>query len=151
MGERREGFVRFADINALSEEVIGAAIEVHRALGPGVLEKPCKLCLDSELRHRGLRVRMEVAVPLVYRDVRIERGYWIDLLVEDVLIVEVKRVEALAPVHVSQVLTYLRLARLQVGLLLNFNVKTLRQGGIKRVIRGNAPRYERPRHLRDPG
>jgi GxxExxY protein len=121
-------------INPLTRRVIGAAITVHRFLGPGLLEKTYETCLAAELRHLGLQTECQVPVPVVYRDVQVDCAYRIDLLVERRLVVELKVAEALAPVHTSQVLTYLRLAGLNVGLLLNFNVRILPAGGIRRVF-----------------
>jgi GxxExxY protein len=118
----------------LTSLIIGAGIEVHRRLGPGLLEKTYEVCFGAELRHRGALVECQVPVPVVYRDVRLDCGYRIDMLVEKTVVVELKVVRTIAPVHVSQVLTYLRLADLQVGLLFNFNVKTLAAGGIKRIL-----------------
>ena len=103
-------------------------------MGPGLLEKTYEICFAAELRHLGLRVERQVPVPIVYRDVRVDCAYRIDLLVERELVVELKVVEALAAVHTSQVLTYLRLTGLHVGLLLNFNVRILPAGGIRRVF-----------------
>lgn len=114
--------------------IIGGAIEVHRALGPGMLESAYEACLEAELRHRGLRVRRQVPCRLRYRDVDLDCGYRMDMLVEGEVVVELKVVERLAPVHVSQVLSYLRLSRLRTGLLLNFNVDALAAGGIKRIL-----------------
>ncbi|MEJ2187423.1 MAG: GxxExxY protein [Gemmatimonadota bacterium] len=122
------------EINPLTGQVIGGAIAVHRALGPGLLEKTYETCLAAELRHVGLRVECQVPVPIVYRDVRVDCAYRIDVPVERELVVELKVAETLAPVHTSQVLTYLRLTGLHVGLLLNFNVRVLPAGGIRRVF-----------------
>lgn len=121
-------------VNALTRRIIGGAIEVHRALGPGLLEKTYEVCLAEELRYRGLEVRRQVAVPVVYRGVRVAAGYRIDLLVEETVVVELKAVEAFHKAHVSQVLSYLRLAERRVGLLFNFNVPVLAAGGLKRVL-----------------
>lgn len=132
------GFHADDEINPLTHAVIGGAIAVHRFLGPGLLESTYETCLAAELRHLGLRFERQVPLSLVYRDVRLDRAYSMDLLVERQLVVELKVVAALAPVHVSQVLTYLRLARLRVGLLLNFNVPALSAGGIRRVLRKNS-------------
>jgi GxxExxY protein len=115
--------------------IIGAAIDVHRYLGPGMLEHPYVLCLDAALRKRHLRVERQVPVPVRYLDVELDCAFRIDLLVERTVIVEVKAVRTLAPVHVSQVLSYLRFADLHVGLLFNFNVDVLAVGGWKRVLR----------------
>lgn len=119
----------------LTGKIIGAAITVHRHFGPGLLEKADELCLAAELEHLGLRVRRQVPVPLIFRNIRLECGYRIDLLVEDLVVVEVKAVERLAPVHVAQVMTYLGVTDLHVGLLFNFNVKALAAGGFRRILR----------------
>lgn len=120
------------ELNKITEAIIGAAIEVHRALGPGLLESAYVTCLIYELRERGFKVLQEVPLPLIYKEVRLDCGYRLDLLVNDAVIVEVKSVESLAPVHETQLLSYLRLADCKVGLLINFNVKLLKQG-IKRL------------------
>ncbi|MFH1007043.1 MAG: GxxExxY protein [Candidatus Latescibacterota bacterium] len=121
------------DENELSKEVIGAAIEVHKVLGPGLLESSYEACMERELAGRGLTVARQVGLPLVYKDIRCEMGYRIDLLVERKIIVEVKSVEALSDLHVAQVLTYLKLSQCKLGLLINFNVRLLRDG-IKRLV-----------------
>ena len=112
----------------LTERVIGLAIEVHRHLGPGLLESAYEECLASELRDAGITFRRQVALPIVYKDLRLDCGYRMDLVVEQALIVEIKAVEKVVPIHEAQMLTYLRLSGLQVGLLMNFNVVTLKQG-----------------------
>jgi GxxExxY protein len=114
--------------------VIGAAIEVHRALGPGLLESTYRVCLRHELEQRGLTVASEVPVPVEYRGVRLDCGYRIDLLVEGAVVVELKSVEGLLPVHEAQLITYLRLSGLRVGLLINFNVPVLKDGIVRRVV-----------------
>lgn len=119
--------------DSLTGEIIGAAIAVHKALGPGLLESAYQACLRHELGHRGIVVESEVSVPIEYRGLQLECGYRIDLLVGDDVIVEVKSVERLLPVHEAQLLTYLRLARKTRGLLLNFNAPYLRDG-IKRMV-----------------
>ena len=117
----------------LTEKVIAAALKVHSAIGPGVLEKVYRTCLQHELRKAGLEVQSEVALPILYDGLRLESGCWIDLLVANLLIVELKCAESIEPIHKAQLLTYLRLANKPLGLLLNFNVVHLRDG-IKRVI-----------------
>ncbi len=116
------------DVNRVTREIIGAAIAVHRELGPGLLESAYEACLAYELTQRGLRVEQQKPLPVVYRDVHLECGYRLDLVVEDIVIVELKSVEKLTPVHQAQVLSYLRLANCPVGLLINFNVKVLING-----------------------
>ena len=121
------------ELNALTGKIIGAAIEVHRHLGPGLLESAYETCLAYELAQLGLNVDRQKALPLVYKEIRLDQGYRIDLLVEDKVIVELKMVEGLTPVHEAQVLSYLKLSGCQVGLLINFNVKLLKNG-IRRFI-----------------
>jgi len=120
------------ELNKITEAIIGAAIEVHRALGPGLLESAYVVCLVYELRQRGFNVLEQVPLPLVYKEVTLDCGYRLDLLVNDAVIVEVKSVESLAPIHEAQLLSYLKLADCKIGLLINFNVKMLKQG-IKRL------------------
>ena len=120
-------------LNDLSHQVIGAAIEVHKALGPGLLESAYEACLACELREQGLAVEAQVALPVVYRDVRLDCGYRVDLLVEGSLIVEVKAVSEIASVHKAQLLSYLRLAQLPLGLLINFHSELLTRG-VRRVV-----------------
>jgi GxxExxY protein len=122
-----------AGVNLLTKQIIGAAIEVHRHLGPGLLESAYEACLAYELRQLGLSVQQQQALPLVYKEIRLDQGYRIDLLVEEKVVVEVKVVEQIAPAHEAQVLSYLRLSGCEVGLLLNFNVKLLKDG-IRRFI-----------------
>jgi GxxExxY protein len=118
--------------NELSNKIIGCAIEVHKQLGPGLLESAYQECLFYELRLLGLDVKKEKPMPVIYKDVKLEHGYRIDLLVENKVVVEVKTVETLNDVHTAQVLTYLKLGNYKLGLLLNFQVTTLKNG-IKRV------------------
>ena len=121
--------------NELANKVIGIAIEVHRNLGPGLLESVYKECLFYKIGKSGLIVEKEKPLPLVYEDVKLDCGYRLDLLVEHKLIIEVKSVETLNDVHLAQTLTYLKLGNFKLGLLINFNVVLLRDG-IKRVING---------------
>lgn len=119
--------------NELAKEVIGCAISVHRALGPGLLESAYQQCLAYELRKIGLQVEVEKPMPLVYEDIEMDCGYRIDILVENKLILELKAVEKLNDVHLAQTLTYLKLSGCKLGLLMNFNVSILKNG-IKRVV-----------------
>ena len=119
----------------LSGQVIGAAIEVHRALGPGFLESSYQACLSHELALRGLAWIQQKEIPLQYKGVCLKSAYRIDLLVEGRLLVEVKAIETLTPVHHAQLLTYLKLFHLRLGLLINFNVETLVRG-VRRVVNG---------------
>jgi len=112
-------------MKALTETIIGAAIDVHRALGPGLLESVYEACLAHELADRGLSVERQKALPVTYRGLRVGYGYRVDLLVEDKVIVELKAVARLEPIHEAQVLTYLRLSHYHIALLMNFNVRRL--------------------------
>lgn len=118
----------------VTENVIGAAIEVHRVLGPGLLESAYEECMCYELSQRGISFQRQVALPVSYKGVQLTCGYRLDLLVNGVLVVEIKSVEAIEPVHEAQLLTYLRLSKCQVGLLLNFNVPVLKDGITRRVL-----------------
>lgn len=129
------GDLRDDGTKGVTGKIIGAAITVHREFGPGLFESAYEKCLVVELRHVGLRVDTQVAVPLRYRDLHLDNAYRMDMMVEGKVVVELKAVEKLAPVHVTQVLTYLRLSGLQVGLLFNFNVEALVAGGWKRILR----------------
>jgi len=115
-------------LNQLSAAAINAAIVVHRELGPGLLESVYQTCMAYELRGRGLTVETEVALPVVYRGVQIASGFRIDMLIEDGFIIELKSVEKISPVHIKQLLTYLRLAGKPLGLLINFNESLLKNG-----------------------
>lgn len=121
------------EFDELSRSVIGWAIEVHRTLGPGLLESTYRQCLACELSHAQITFQMEVPLPVRYKDVLLGCGYRIDLIVGGDLIVEVKCVETLLPIHQAQILTYMRLAEIPIGLLCNFNVMKL-QNGIKRFV-----------------
>jgi GxxExxY protein len=119
--------------DALTERVIGAAIEVHRHLGPGLLESAYEECLVWELGQAGLKTKRQVPLPVVYKQVKLDIGYRLDLVVEDKLIVELKTVEKLLPIHEAQLLTYLRLSGIKTGLLLNFHSALLKDS-IKRMV-----------------
>jgi GxxExxY protein len=118
----------------LTERVIGSAIEVHRALGPGLLESAYEECLCHELHLRGIGFERQVPLPVEYKGVKLDCGYRLDLIVESVLILEIKCVEHVLPVHEAQILTYMRMTRKRVGLILNFNVAVLTRGGIFRKV-----------------
>ena len=120
-------------LNHITEMIIGAAIEVHRALGPGLLESAYETCLAFELAQRSLKVEQQKPLPVVYKEVKLDCGYRLDLLVEKAVIVEVKSVDHLAPIHQAQLLSYLKLFGCKVGLLINFNVKMLKNGIIRVV------------------
>jgi GxxExxY protein len=119
--------------NELSNKIIGCAIEVHRQLGPGLLESAYQECLYYELNLLGLDVKREKPMPVIYKDVKLDHGYRIDLLVDNKVVVEIKTVEFLNEVHTAQVLTYLKLGNYKLGLILNFHVTVMKEG-IKRVI-----------------
>ena len=119
---------------ALTEQIIGSAIEVHRELGPGLLESAYRTCLAREFDLRGIRYRYEVDLPVVYKGVKLDCGYRMDFVVEEKVVVELKAVDKLIPVHEAQLLTYLRLSGYRVGLLINFNAPTIRNNYIRRVL-----------------
>lgn len=119
--------------NQLTNTIIGLAIEVHKELGPGLLETAYQECLYHELTVHGYQVKKELALPIVYKDIKIDHGYRIDLLVENHVVIELKTVEAFTDVHFAQVLTYLKLGNYPLGLLINFHTKLLKNG-IKRFI-----------------
>ena len=121
--------------NAIAKEIVDAAFRIHTTLGPGLLESVYDTVLAYELGHRSLRVVRQQPIPVVYEDVRIDTGFRADLIVEDKVIVEVKSVENLAPVHKKQLLTYLRLADKRLGLLINFQVPLIKDG-ITRIVNG---------------
>ncbi len=116
------------DINRLTEKIIGAAIEVHRLLGPGLLESTYEACLVYELEQLKFCVEQQKSLPVVYKGIKLEQGYRIDLLVNNLVVIELKAVEEILPVHEAQILSYLKLSGCEVGLLLNFNVKLLKNG-----------------------
>jgi GxxExxY protein len=117
----------------LTHKIIGAAMEVHRTLGPGLLESAYEECLARELVLQGAKFERQKPVPVVYKDVKLECGYRLDFLVESKVVVELKAVESLAPVHEAILLTYLRLSGCRLGLLINFNVATLKEG-VRRLV-----------------
>ena len=122
--------------NDLAYKVIGLAIEVHNVLGPGLLESAYQECLFYKIEKEGLQVVKEKAMPLIYEEVKLDCGYRIDLLVENKLVIEIKSVDALNEIHLEQTLTYLKLGKYKLGLLINFNTILLKSG-IKRIINGN--------------
>ena len=119
------------NVNVITEKIIGAAIEVHKHLGPGLLESAYEECLFFELTQKGLKAERQKPVAIVYKKIKLEYGYRMDLLVENCVVLELKCVEALLPVHEAQILTYLKFANKELGLLINFNVSLLKNG-IKR-------------------
>ncbi len=122
--------------NEIASKIIGQAIEVHKALGPGLLESAYQECLFYKLNQIGLQVQKEKLMPLIFEEVELECGYRIDILVENRVVIELKSVEALNDVHLAQILTYMKLGDYKLGLLINFNVSLLKNG-IKRVINGS--------------
>lgn len=119
-------------LNKITDIVIGAAIEVHRVLGPGLLESTYKECLFYELIINGVIARKEIPMPIIYKEIHLDHGYRMDMLIEDDVVVEIKTVEAFTEVHFAQLLTYLKLGNYRLGLLINFNVSLLKNG-IKRI------------------
>jgi GxxExxY protein len=122
------------DINELTERVIGACIEVHRNTGPGLLESAYEQCLCRELSLRGIPFQLQVPLPVNYKGTLLDCGYRVDLLIDGQLLIELKSVEKILPIHEAQLLTYLRLGGWKVGLLINFNVKVLKDGIVRRVL-----------------
>ena len=122
------------ELNALTQQILGCAYKVHTGLGPGLLESAYEECLYYEMHKAGLKVKRQIDIPLSYEEVKLSVGFRLDLIVEDKVIVEVKAIEAFKDIHTAQVLTYLRLTNYKVGLLINFNVPSLKLG-IKRLIR----------------
>ena len=138
-----QGMEEKSRLNRITESIIGAAIDVHRALGPGLLESAYEVCLAFEVAQRGLKVEQQKPLPVVYRQVKLDCGYRLDLLVEDSVIVEIKAIDSLAAIHQAQLLSYLKLSGCKLGLLINFNVKVLKDG-IRRVV-NDFPDSLRPR------
>ena len=121
------------EFDPLSKEILGCAIEVHRVLGPGLLESVYEECLTHELLMSGIYIERQKPVPIFYKDIRLDYGYRLDLLVENMIVVELKSVESICPVHLAQILTYMRLSNTGIGLLINFNVTVLKNG-IRRFV-----------------
>ena len=122
------------EIEKIFKTILDCAFKVHTALGPGLLESAYEECLYYEIKKSGLNVEKQKALPLIYEEIKLDAGYRVDLLVEDKIVIELKSVEVLADIHLAQILTYLKLSSCKLGLLVNFNVKHLKDG-IKRVIR----------------
>ena len=122
------------EINQITEKIIGCAIEVHKQLGPGLLESAYEECLFYELINKGLNVKKQLALPLVYKEIKLDAGYRIDLLVENKVIIEIKSVDAIADIHKAQLMTYMKLANIKLGLLINFNVLRLKDGIVRWII-----------------
>ena len=129
MGERE-------DLNKLTEGIIGAAIEVHRNLGPGLLESAYQAALAYELNQRGYKVEQQKPLPMLYKEIKLDAGYRLDFLINDKVILEIKSSDKIVPIHDAQILSYLRLSGCKIGLLINFNVKLLKNG-IKRFVNGS--------------
>jgi GxxExxY protein len=121
------------EYDRITDAIIGSAIQVHRALGPGLLESAYEACLAFELIERGLKVEQQKPLPLIYRQVKLDCGYRLDLLIENRVIVEIKSIEQLAPIHQAQLLSYLKISGYKVGLLINFNVRVLKSGIVRMV------------------
>ncbi|MCD0472883.1 GxxExxY protein [Flavobacterium sp. EDS] len=128
-----ENLVSQDELNAISYKIIGLAIEVHKQLGPGLLESAYQECLYYELINSGLIVEKQKALPIIYKDIKLDHGYRIDLLIENKIVIELKTVEAFTDVHFAQILTYLKLGNYPLGLLINFDSKILKNN-IKRFI-----------------
>ncbi|MBI2469779.1 MAG: GxxExxY protein [Planctomycetes bacterium] len=120
-------------LNKITETIIGVAIDVHRALGPGLLESAYEACMVHDLMQADMKVEQQKSLPVVYRGVKLECGYRLDLLIENEVIVEIKSVETLLPIHKAQLMSYLKLADCKLGLLINFNVELLKDG-IQRIV-----------------
>jgi len=134
-------------LNAITGKIIAAAIRVHRALGPGLLESAYEAWTAFELVQDGLRVEQQKPLPLIYREVKLDCGYRLDLLVEGEVIVEIKAMDSLAPIHEAQLMSYLKLSGCRVGLLINFNVTVLKDG-IRRIVNDFPDSLRSPRPLR---
>jgi len=122
-----------AEINAITRTIVGCAIAVHAALGPGLLESAYHFCMIEELRYAGLQVETRVKVPVVYRGKRLDCGYQLDLLVNGLVVLELKAVSAILPIHEAQLLTYMKLTGKPIGLLLNFNVPLMKSGIVRKI------------------
>jgi len=120
--------------NLITEKIIGCAIEVHKNLGPGLLESAYEECLFYEFLQSSIEVKKQVPIPLVYKHIKLDAGYRIDLLVENRVIVEIKSVEKIADIHKAQLMTYMKLANIKVGLLINFNVTMLKNGIVRWIL-----------------
>ena len=121
------------ELNEISKKIIGAAIQVHRTLGPGLLESTYEACLKYELEKQGLIIQSQVGLPVIYDGIKIDLGYRLDILVEDAVIIELKAVTAITPLHEAQLLSYLKLSGKHPGLLINFNVTLLKDGITRRI------------------
>jgi GxxExxY protein len=122
------------ELNKLTDQIIGAAIEVHKVLGPGLLESAYEECLCHELHQRGLNFERQYPLPVIYKEVRLDCGYRLDILVEKKVVVEIKAVSSIEPIHEAQLLTYLKLGGWKLGLIINFNVALLKDGIRRRIL-----------------
>jgi len=120
-------------LNKITETIIGVAVDVHRAMGPGLLESAYEACMVYDLTHAGLKVEHQKPLPIIYRGVRLDCGYRLDLVIENEIILELKSVERLLPIHKAQLISYLKLSHCNIGLLINFNVRILKDG-IQRIV-----------------
>jgi len=120
-------------LNQITNRIISASIDVHRVLGPGLLESAYEACLAYELAERGLKVELQKPLPIIYKEVKLDGGYRLDLVVQQAVVVEIKAVDRLSPIHEAQLLSYLRLSGYKVGLLINFNVTVLKNG-LRRMV-----------------
>lgn len=134
--------IKEENLNKITETIIGVAINIHRSLGPGLLESAYEACMVYDLTQTGLKVEQQKPLPIVYRGVKLECGYRLDLMIENKVIVEIKSVETLLPIHKAQLISYLKLTDCKVGLLINFNVEILKDG-IQRIV-NNFPDSLRP-------
>jgi len=122
------------EFEKITNDIIGCALDVHKALGPGLLESAYESCLEFELLNKGYKVERQKPIPIVYKELKLDHGYRIDLLVDDQVIIEIKSIDTFNPVHEAQILTYMKFAEKKIGLLINFNVKLLKEG-LKRHVR----------------
>ncbi|MGQ0827125.1 MAG: GxxExxY protein [Bacteroidota bacterium] len=130
-GEFTEAHRAILEVNQITEKIIGCAIEVHKCLGPGLLESAYEECLSFELINAGLTIKRQSPVPIIFKEIKLDCGYRIDILVENTVVIELKTVDAFNPVHEAQILTYMKFTEKRIGLLINFNV-TLLKNGLKR-------------------
>ena len=134
-------------LNKITEKIIGIAIDVHRALGPGLLESAYEACMFYDLKQTDMKIEQQKHLPILYKGIKLDCSYRLDFLVEDEVIVEIKSVEKLLPIHKAQLLSYLKISGLKVGLLINFNVKFLKNG-IQRIVNNFPDSLRSPRSLR---
>jgi GxxExxY protein len=120
----------------IAEIIVGSSLKVHKELGPGLFESTYEICLAYELTKAGLKIETQKSLPVIYSDVKLNAGYRLDILVENKVIVELKAVEVFTPIHLAQMLTYLKLSKCKLGLLITFNVNYLKNGGVRRVANG---------------